>query len=83
MPKELAGLYTPTPEGIIELAKSKTKNHEGFVGFIVMLKSFQQLGFIFPHQRQVPHHLTDDIYGRVSKLRFLGKSKSQRDLSTS
>jgi hypothetical protein len=33
--KELAELYTPTPEEI-KLAKSKTKSHEGFLSFIIM-----------------------------------------------
>ncbi|PIG91338.1 DUF4158 domain-containing protein [Gloeocapsopsis sp. IPPAS B-1203] len=50
--KELAELYTPTPEEI-KLAKSKTKSHEGFLSFIVMLKSFQRLGY-FPHPELVP-----------------------------
>jgi len=32
--KELAELYTPTPEEI-KFAKSKTKSHEGFLSFMV------------------------------------------------
>jgi TnpA family transposase len=50
--KELAELYTPTSEEI-QFAKSKTKSHEGFFSFIVMLKSFQRLGY-FPHPELVP-----------------------------
>lgn len=50
--KELAELYTPTSEEI-KLAKSKTKSHDGFLSFIVMLKSFQRLGY-FPHPELVP-----------------------------
>jgi TnpA family transposase len=50
--KELAELYTPTPEEI-KLVKSKTKSHEGFLSFMVMLKSFQRLGY-FPHPECVP-----------------------------
>ena len=50
--KELAELYTTTPEEI-KLAKSKTKSHEGFLSFIIMLKSFQRLGY-FPHPELVP-----------------------------
>lgn len=50
--KELAELYTPTPEEI-KLAKSKTKSHEGFLSFIIMLKSFQRLGY-FAHPELVP-----------------------------
>jgi TnpA family transposase len=51
-PKELAELYTPTAEEI-KLVKSKTKSHEGFLSFMVMLKSFQRLGY-FPHPECVP-----------------------------
>jgi TnpA family transposase len=51
-PKELAELYTPT-ETEIKLVKSKTKSHEGFLCFMVMLKSFQRLGY-FPHPELVP-----------------------------
>jgi TnpA family transposase len=51
-PKELAELYTPTFEEI-KLVKSKTKSHEGFLSFMVMLKSFQRLGY-FPHPECVP-----------------------------
>lgn len=51
-PKELAELYTPTPEEI-KLVKSKTKSHEGLLSFMVMLKSFQRLGY-FPHPECVP-----------------------------
>lgn len=51
-PKELAELYTPQSEEI-KLAKSKTKSHEGFLSFMVMLKSFQRLGY-FPHPELVP-----------------------------
>jgi len=50
--KELAELYTPTPEEI-KLAKSKTKSHEGFVSFIIMLNPFNG-GFILPIQNWFP-----------------------------
>jgi TnpA family transposase len=50
--KELAELYTPT-QSEIKLVKSKTKSHEGFLSFMVMLKSFQRLGY-FPHPECVP-----------------------------
>ncbi|MBD2207011.1 DUF4158 domain-containing protein [Calothrix sp. FACHB-1219] len=50
--KELAELYSPTPDEI-KPAKSKTKSHQGFLSFIVMLKSFQRLGY-FPHPELVP-----------------------------
>ncbi len=51
-PKELAELYTPTPTEI-KFVKSKTKNHEGLLRLMVMLKSFQRLGY-FPHPEQIP-----------------------------
>lgn len=51
-PKELAQFYTPTGEEI-QLVKSRTKSHEGFFSFMVMLKSFQRLGY-FPHPECVP-----------------------------
>lgn len=51
-PQELAEFYTPTSEEIL-LVKSRTKSHEGFFSFMVMLKSFQRLGY-FPHSERVP-----------------------------
>jgi TnpA family transposase len=51
-PKELAQFYTPSSEEIL-LVKSRTKSHEGFFSFMVMLKSFQRLGY-FPHPECVP-----------------------------
>ena len=51
-PSELAEFYTPTSEEI-QLVKSRTKSHSGFFSFMVMLKSFQRLGY-FPHPECVP-----------------------------
>ncbi len=51
-PKELAEFYTPTPEEI-KFVKPRVKSHEGLLSFMVMLKSFQRLGY-FPHPEQVP-----------------------------
>ncbi|MUG98939.1 Tn3 family transposase [Scytonema sp. UIC 10036] len=50
--KELAEFYTPTPEDI-KFIKPRVKSHEGLLSFMVMLKSFQRLGY-FPHPEQVP-----------------------------
>ncbi|MBD2365427.1 Tn3 family transposase [Anabaena minutissima FACHB-250] len=58
-PKELAELYTPQSTEI-KFAKSKTKSHEGFLSFMVMLKSFQRLGY-FPHPELVPIAVTRHI----------------------
>lgn len=49
--QELA-LYTPTPEEI-KFVKSRSKSHVGLLSFMVMLKSFQRLGY-FPHPGLVP-----------------------------
>ncbi|NER26457.1 MAG: DUF4158 domain-containing protein [Symploca sp. SIO1C4] len=46
-PSELAELYTPT-EAELKLIKTRTKSHEGRLRLMVMLKTFQRLGY-FPH----------------------------------
>jgi hypothetical protein len=51
-PSELDEFYTPTLEEI-SICKSRTKSHEGFFSLMVMLKSFQRLGY-FPHPECVP-----------------------------
>lgn len=50
--KELAELYTPTPEEI-KFVKSRVRTREGFLCFMVMLKSFQRLGY-FSQPEDVP-----------------------------
>ncbi len=50
--KELADFYTPSPEKI-QFVKSRVKSHAGFLGFTLMLKSFQGLGY-FPSPELVP-----------------------------
>ncbi|NJR46412.1 MAG: DUF4158 domain-containing protein [Hyellaceae cyanobacterium CSU_1_1] len=42
--KELIELYTPT-EAEIKLATSKTRSYDGQFSFLVMLKTFQRLGY--------------------------------------
>ena len=51
--KELHELYTPTAEEI-KFVQSCTKSKIGFLGLMVMLKSFQRLGY-FTHPELVPH----------------------------
>lgn len=51
--KELHELYTPTAEEI-KFVQSCTKSKTGFLGLMVMLKSFQRLGY-FTHPELVPH----------------------------
>ena len=50
--KELHELYTPTEEEI-KFVSSRTKSKTGFLGLMVMLKSFQRLGY-FTHPKLVP-----------------------------
>lgn len=49
---ELAELYTPTPEEI-KFVKSRVRSHESLICFMVMLKSFQRLGY-FTQPEYVP-----------------------------
>lgn len=51
-PSELAELYTPT-EAELKLIETRTKSHEGKLRLMVMLKSFQRLGY-FPHPECIP-----------------------------
>lgn len=57
--KELIELYTPTLEEI-EFAKSRVKNKSGLLRLLVMLKSFQRLGY-FPHPEWVPHTVINHL----------------------
>ena len=50
--KELAELYTPSASEI-NLAKGHVKSKRGLLRFLVMLKSFQRLGY-FPLSSDVP-----------------------------
>ena len=50
--KELHELYTPTEEEI-KFVSSRTKSKTGLLGLMVMLKSFQRLGY-FTHPELVP-----------------------------
>jgi TnpA family transposase len=50
--KELAEVYTPTPEEI-EFVRSRVKTKNGLLRLMTMLKSFQRLGY-FPRPEDVP-----------------------------
>ena len=50
--KELAQLYTPSAEEIA-FAKSQVKSKRGLLRFLVMLKSFQRLGYN-PQPDEIP-----------------------------
>ncbi|MBK1991002.1 Tn3 family transposase, partial [Sphaerospermopsis aphanizomenoides BCCUSP55] len=69
--KELAELYTPTPEEI-KFVKSRVRTPEGLLCFMVMLKSFQRLGY-FSHPASVPVAIIKHIRSGL-KLRESVKS---------
>ncbi|NJR57124.1 MAG: Tn3 family transposase [Acaryochloris sp. CRU_2_0] len=57
--KELTELYSPTPKEI-EFVGSCTKSHSGLLRMMVMLKSFQRLGY-FPTSDDIPIDVVDHI----------------------
>ncbi len=57
--KELAELYTPT-SAEISFASSKARNDNGKLSFLVMLKTFQRLGY-FPHPEHIPNSVLNHI----------------------
>ncbi|MCP6760080.1 MAG: Tn3 family transposase, partial [Fischerella sp. CENA71] len=75
-PKELAELYTPT-SAEIKFAKSRTKSHEGFLCFMVMLKSFQRLGY-FPHPECVPNAVIKHLRSCLKLQSWVKAIPSQR-----
>lgn len=75
-PKELAELYTPT-SAEIKFAKSRTKSHEGFLSFMVMLKSFQRLGY-FPHPECVPNAVIKHLRSCLKLQSWVKAIPSQR-----
>ncbi|MBW4597772.1 MAG: DUF4158 domain-containing protein [Brasilonema angustatum HA4187-MV1] len=75
-PKELTELYTPTPAEI-KFVKSRTKSHEGFLCFMVMLKSFQRLGY-FPHRECVPNAVIKHLRSCLKLQSWVKAIPSQR-----
>jgi hypothetical protein len=71
--KELTELYTPTLEEL-KCVKSRVRSHEGLLCFMVMLKSFQRLGY-FPHPENVPITIIKHIrsYLKLRDWVFFGK----------
>jgi hypothetical protein len=57
--KELTEIYTPTL-GELELANRTTRGGESSLGFLVLLKSFQRLGY-FPRPEDVPEPVVSHI----------------------
>ena len=57
--KELAQLYTPSAEEIT-FAKSQVKSKRGLLRFLVMLKSFQRLGYN-PQTEEIPASVVGHI----------------------
>ena len=60
---ELASLYTPTRREVV-LARSATRGEGSMLGFLVMLKSFQRLGY-FPRPEDVPEAVVSHIRSRL------------------
>lgn len=45
--KELVAIYTPTPEELL-LARRETKGRVPRLGFLILLKTFQRVGYATP-----------------------------------
>ena len=69
--KELAELYTPTVEEI-KFVKSRVRSHEALLCFMVMLKSFQRLGY-FPPLENIPVAIIKHLQSFL-ELREWGKA---------
>lgn len=82
--KELVELYTPTSEEI-KFVKSRIKSHAGLLSFMVMLKSFQRLGY-FPHPELVPAAVINHLRSCLklnSWVKAIPSTRSRALLSTS
>lgn len=62
-PSELSRLYTPTLREI-DLARSATRGEDRSLAFLVMLKSFQRLGY-FPAPEEVPEAVVSCVRSRL------------------
>ena len=62
--RDLAQLYTPTPRET-ELARKMTRGEGQPLVFLVMLKSFQCLGFFPPKPEKIPEALIDHVRSRL------------------
>ena len=60
---ELEKLYSPTPEET-KLGKASTRGEGQLLGFVVMLKSFQSLGY-FPMPGEVPEPVVSHLRSRL------------------
>ena len=58
-PKELSDLYSPTAEEVA-FAQSQVRSKRGLLRLLVMLKSFQRLGY-FPRSESVPPAVVNHI----------------------
>lgn len=73
---ELAELYTPTPEEI-KFVKSRIKSHAGLLSFMVMLKSFQRLGY-FPQPELVPAAVINHLRSCLKLYKWVKPIPSKR-----
>ena len=62
-PKDLAEFYTPTSEET-RFAKAATRGGTPVLGFLVMLKGFQRLGY-FPRPEEVPEAIVTHLRHRL------------------
>lgn len=60
---ELEKIYSPTPEEV-RGGRASTRGEEQLLGFMVMLKSFQRLGY-FPMPNEVPESVISYIRSRL------------------
>lgn len=78
--KELASVYTPSPEELL-LSSQVTKSQQSRLGFLVLLKTFQRLGYAVP-VADVPITITRHIATAV-ELKLRPDGLSAYDGSTS
>jgi hypothetical protein len=78
--KELTSIYTPSPEELL-LSSRVTKNQPSQLGFLVLLKTFQRLGYAVP-VADVPINITRHI-ATIAELKLRTDALSTYDASTS
>lgn len=77
-PKELASIYTPTPEELL-LAERVTKGRVAKLGFLILLKIFQRLGYaviIASVPAGIIQHITSTAHVSTSSKELAGYDTS-------
>ncbi len=76
-PKELAAIYTPTP-GELDFAKQvTTASHATRLGFVILLKTFQRLGYAVS-TREIPPSIVQHL-AAVTQLHASKRALEQYD----